>query len=116
MALCTIACDFGRPGTPSDQAWIESLFGRVKTKNPHLLAIADPAVLRAELDVIRSHYNGARLHAGIGYVCPDDEHEGRGQAIGKAREVGLEEARLRRLACHRSQRPTAPPRGPGDVG
>ncbi len=63
-------------------------FGHVKTENPHLLAIADPAVLRAELDVIRSHYNGVRLHAGIGYVCPDDEHEGRGQTIRKARRPG----------------------------
>lgn len=56
-----------------------------------------------------------RLHAGIGYVTPDDEHEGRGQAIRKAREAGLEEARLRRLAYHRSQRPAAPPKGPRDV-
>ncbi|MGH2547411.1 MAG: aminotransferase class V-fold PLP-dependent enzyme, partial [Actinomycetota bacterium] len=112
MALCAIACHFGRPGTPSDQAWIESLFGHVKTEHPHLLSITDPEVLRAELAVIRAHYNGVRLHAGIGYVCPDDEHEGRGQAIRKAREAGLEEARLRRLTYHREQRRAAPPRRP----
>jgi transposase InsO family protein len=116
MALCAIAQHFGRPGTPTDQAWIESFFGHLKAENPHLLAIEDPAVLRAELDSIRTAYNGIRLHAGIGYVCPNDEHEGRGRAIRKAREAGLEEARLRRLAYHRSQRPTAPPRGPDDVG
>jgi hypothetical protein len=56
-----------------------------------------------------------RLHAGIGYVCPNDEHEGRGPAIRKARESGLEDARLRRLAYYRKQRPAAPPRGPRDV-
>ena len=28
-----------------------------------------------------------RLHAGIGYVTPDDEHEGRGPAIRRARRV-----------------------------
>jgi hypothetical protein len=28
MALCAIAQHFGRPGTPTDQAWIESLFGQ----------------------------------------------------------------------------------------
>jgi putative transposase len=116
MALCAIACHFGRPGTPSDQAWIESLFGHVKTEHPHLVSIDDPEVLRAELAVVRSHYNGVRLHAGIGYVCPNDEHEGRGQAIRKAREAGLEEARLRRLAYHRSRHQSAPPRRPGDVG
>jgi len=66
MALCAIHQHFGRPGTPTDQAWIESLFGHVKAEWPHLLAIGDPAVLRAELDVVRERYNGVRLHAGIG--------------------------------------------------
>jgi transposase InsO family protein len=115
MALCAIAQHFGRPGTPTDQAWIESFFGHLKAEHPHLVAIEDPEVLRAELAVIRSQYNGVRLHAGIGYVCPNDEHEGRGPAIRKARESGLEDARLRRLAYHREQRPAAPPRGPRDV-
>ena len=27
LALCSIAARFGRPGTPTDQAWIETLFG-----------------------------------------------------------------------------------------
>jgi putative transposase len=124
MALCAIHQHFGRPGTPTDQAWIESLFGHVKAEWPHLLAIRDPAVLRAELAVVRERYNGVRLHAGIGYVTPDDEHEGRGQTIRKAREAGLEQARLRRLAYHRHQRhsepsthhPSEPPEKPGDVG
>ena len=124
MALCAIHQHFGRPGTPTDQAWIESLFGHVKAEWPHLLAIRDPAVLRAELAVVRERYNGVRLHAGIGYVTPDDEHQGRGQTIRKAREAGLEQARLRRLAYHRHQRhsepsthhPSEPPKEPGDVG
>ena len=34
-------------GTPTDQAWIESLNGTIKIENPHLLAIEDPATLRA---------------------------------------------------------------------
>ena len=61
MALCAIAQHFGRPGTPTDQAWIESLNGHVKIEYPHLLAIRDPATLRAELAVTREHYNGVRL-------------------------------------------------------
>lgn len=116
MALCAIAQHFGRPGTPTDQAWIESFFGHVKAEHPHLLAIADAAVLRAELAVVRAHYNGVRLHAGVGYVTPNDEHEGRGPAIRKAREAGLEAARLRRLTYHREQRQAPPDPGPGDVG
>ena len=115
LALCAIAQHFGRPGTPTDQAWIESLNGTIKIENPHLLAIRDPATLRAELAVTREHYNTVRLHAGIGYVTPDDEHEGRGEAIRKAREAGLEQARLRRLANHRAQRNTKTRKGPDDV-
>lgn len=115
MALCAIAQHFGRPGTPTDQAWIESLNGTIKIENPHLLAIGDPATLRAELAVVRAHYNGVRLHAGIGYVTPDDEHEGRGEQIRKAREAGLEQARLRRLEVNRAAREDATNQGPDDV-
>jgi putative transposase len=116
MALCAIHQHFGRPGTPTDQAWIESLFGHVKAEWPHLNAIGDPAILRAELAVVRERYNGVRLHAGIGYVTPNDEHEGRGPAIRKARQAGLEQARLQRLAWHREHRQPEPPEEPGDVG
>ena len=83
---------FGRPSTPTDQAWIESLNGTIKYEWSLLLAITDPAVLRAELDVIRTEYNTRRLHSGIGYVTPEDEHTGRGPAIRQARRDGLERA------------------------
>jgi len=116
MALCAIAQHFGRPGTPTDQAWIESFNGHLKGEYPHLEHITDPAVLRAELSVIRQHWNGVRLHAGVGYVTPNDEHEGRGPAIRKARDAGLEAARLRRLAYHRNRPQQQPDRRPHDVG
>jgi putative transposase len=116
MALCAIAQHFGRPGTPTDQAWIESLNGHVKIDYPHLLAIRDPATLRAELAVTRAHYNGIRLHQGIGYVTPDDEHQGRGEAIRKHRQAGLEQARQHRLARHRHDRQTQPTQNLDDVG
>ncbi len=116
MAMCAIAQHFGRPGTPTDQAWIESLNGHLKAEYPHLLAIRDPATLRAELEIARAHYNGVRLHAGVGYVTPNDEHEGRGEAIRKARQAGLETSRLRRLAWHRQHRHDQPIQEPDDVG
>lgn len=109
MALCAIAQHFGRPHTPTDQAWIETLFGHIKTEFPHLDKITDAAVLRAELERIREHYNTVRLHAGIGYVTPNDEHEGRGAAIRAARKQGLAQARERRIAYHRQQRNQLPP-------
>ena len=104
MAMCTIAQHFGRPHTPTDQAWIESLFSHIKADWPHLDTIDDPAVLRAQLAIIRVEYNTVRLHAAIGYVTPDDEHEGRGPANRRARRIGLMRARRQRIAYHRLQR------------
>jgi transposase InsO family protein len=104
MAICSIAQHFGRPGTPTDQAWIESLWGHVKNEHPHLMAITDPAVLAAELERVRVHYNTVRLHEAIGYVTPDDEHEGRGEAIRQARVQGLADADARRRQRRRAER------------
>jgi hypothetical protein len=56
------------------------------------------------------------LHQGVGYVTPNDEHQGRGKAIRKARRVGLEQARIRRLAWYRHNRQDDPDPGPDDVG
>jgi putative transposase len=109
LALCSIVAHFGRPGTPTDQAWIETLFGHVKGEWPHLEKIRDPAVLTAELEVVRADYSGRRLHAGTGYVTPDDEHAGRGQAIRQARHDGLARARAERLAYHRNNNPETRP-------
>lgn len=104
MAVCSIVQHFGRRSTPTDQAWIETLWGHVKHEHPHLLAITDPAVLAAELNRTRVHYNTVRLHEAIGYVTPDDEHAGRGDAIRHDREMGLIAADARRRAWHRNHR------------
>ena len=104
LALVAIAQHFGRPSTPTDQAWIESLNGTIKIEWPHLLAITDPAVLRAELDVVQAEYNTTRLHSSIGYVTPEDEHTGRGHGIRQARRDGLDRARQTRLAYNRTHR------------
>jgi transposase InsO family protein len=105
MALCSIAQHFGRPGVPTDQAPIESFFGHIKADWPHLETITDPQILGAELERVRIEYNSVRLHAAIGYVTPDDEHEGRGNQIRAARRAGLERADQQRRAYHRNHRP-----------
>lgn len=74
MASHAIAVHFERPGIPTDQAWIETFFGHLKTEFPHLLKITEPAVLRAELDQRQVQWNTARLRAGVGCVTLDDEH------------------------------------------
>ena len=109
MALLAIAQHHGRPSTPTDQAHVESFFGHLKTEWPHLTGIADPAVLDAELGRVRTEYNTVRLHAGIGYVTPADEHHGRGPAIRRARTTGLKRARQRRIEHNRNHRPGSTP-------
>jgi putative transposase len=104
MALMTIAQHHGRPGTPTDQAHIESFFSHLKGDWPHLLAITDPAALDAELGRIRTEYNTVRLHAAIGYVTPDDEHHGRGPAIRRARAAGMRRARADRIKENRANK------------
>ena len=64
MVMVAIAQHFGRPATPTNQAWIKSLNGTLKAERPHLLAITDPAVLTAEPDSVRVEYNSQRLHPG----------------------------------------------------
>jgi transposase InsO family protein len=105
MALHALAMHTGRRGTPTDQAHIESFFGHVKTEWPHLEAIRDPGVLAAALDAVRREYNTVRLHAAIGYVTPDDEHEGRGAQLRKQRQEGMRKARAERIA-YRRQHPS----------
>jgi transposase InsO family protein len=104
MAACAIMQRFGRPGTPTDQAWIKSLFGHVKAEWPHLEKIRHPGELELELDRARDEYNTVRLHAGIGYVTPDEEHHGRGDAIRQARIDGLAAARQARIDYRRTTR------------
>jgi transposase InsO family protein len=104
MALHSLAMHIGRPGTPTDQAHIESLFGHIKGEWPHLEQIRDPAVLEAALEQVRIEYNTVRLHAGIGYVTPDDEHEGRGEQIRKQRQEGLRAAHAVRIAYRRNKK------------
>ncbi|MDP9443185.1 MAG: hypothetical protein M3P83_02050 [Actinomycetota bacterium] len=78
------------------------MFGHVKGDWPHLEKIRDPGELTRELDRVRTEYNTVGLHAGIGYVTPDDEHHGRGEAIRQARRDGLTRARQARIAYRRA--------------
>ena len=109
LAMCAIAQHFGRPGTPTDQAWIESLFSHIKADWPHLDQHPRPGASCAPSSpASATSTTRVRLHAGIGYVTPDDEHEGRGPAIRAARRAGLHRARRLRIAYHRGHRQDTP--------
>jgi putative transposase len=116
LALCAIAQHFGRPHTPTDQAWIQSLNGHLKAEYPHLARHPRPGHPARRARLRPSPLQRGQAPPGRGYVTPNDEHEGRGPSIRKAREAGLETARLNRLACHRRHRHTRPEQDPDDVG
>jgi putative transposase len=103
-----IAQHFGRPGTPNDQAWIETLFGHVKGEYPHLDKIEDPGELERELERVQDLYNIVRLHQSLGYVTPEEEHHGLGPVIRKARRAGLDLAHAARVATRRKLRQDPP--------
>ena len=103
MAICSIAQHFGRRSTPTDQAWIESLFSHVKGEKPHLETLNDPADLTRELERVRHNHNSVRLHEGIGYVTPNDEHTGQGDQIRHQRQHGLQQGDAQRRAHHLKQ-------------
>ena len=109
MALMAVIQHRGRPHTPTDQAWIETLFGHIKGEWPHLDTITDPTVLETELARVRDDYNGVRLHQGIGYVTPNDEHEGHGHTIRQQRIEGLRRAHNQRITYHRRNTTTNHP-------
>ncbi len=104
MALMTIVQHHGRPGTPTDQAHIESFYSHLKGDWPHLTGIQDAGALDAELARIRREYNTNRLHAAIGYVTPEDEHHGRGPTIRRARATGMRQARADRIKHNRANK------------
>jgi putative transposase len=104
MALMAITQHHGRPGTPTDQAHIESFYSHLKGDWPHLSTIRDPAVLDSELARVRRGYNTVRLHAAVGYVTPDDEHHGRGPQIRRARAAGMRRARAERIKENRASK------------
>jgi transposase InsO family protein len=104
MALMTIAQHHGRPGTPTDQAHVESFFSHLKGDWPLLTSISDPDVLDQTLAHVRTQYNTIRLHASIGYVTPDDEHNGRGPRIRRARAAGMRRARAERIKQNRARK------------
>ena len=78
IAALAVIRHHGLPHTPTDQAWIETLFGHVRGEWPNLETITDPAELEIGLDRVR--------HPGIR----------------RARIHGLQRARHDRITCHRN--------------
>lgn len=96
VAATEIAAQLDRsvaPATRPHPSWLRPLLGQVQAEWPHLGSVTDRSRLAVELERARVEYNTVRLHGGLGYVTPSDEHAGRGDAIRAARRHGLARAR-----------------------
>ena len=65
-----VTLDFSRPGKPTDNAFVESLNGRLRDAclNSHwFLSLADA---RAKIEAWRRDYNESRPHTALGWLTP----------------------------------------------
>jgi putative transposase len=88
---------FCRPHTPDDNAEMEAFFATLKCERLYRGSYDHP--LRAEADIAQfvDYYNAERLHQGIGFVTPQERHEGRDEQLREQRKRGLQLAKLVRF-------------------
>lgn len=89
---------FSRPRTPNDNASCEAWMATIKCERLYLADTAELAPWQVEemVDTFIHHYNFVRLHQGIGFVTPDERHQGAHTSIIEARQRGMQQARRSR--------------------
>jgi putative transposase len=97
-----IRLEFARPYTPDDNAWIEAFIKYMKYHPEY------PGEFETVQDVVDWITKFQRLynnhpHSSLGYVRPNDEHEGLGNTIRQQRKENLVTAKKNRLRYYHSQ-------------
>lgn len=90
------------PYYPQSNGKLERLNKTIKSE---AIRVSNPGSLDEARKVVATfveHYNGVRLHSGIGYITPADHAAGRGPEIWKARDEKLHRARELRGERRRS--------------
>jgi putative transposase len=108
MAACTIMQRFGRPGTPTDQAWVESLSATSRASGRTWRRFATPPNSPSTSRPSGSSTTRSGCMPASATSPPDDEHQGRGDAILRNRADGLAHARRQRIDYRRSQQENQP--------
>ena len=98
-----IKLEFARPYTPDDNAWIEAFIKYMKyhPECPDFFATVQDVI--DWVAKFKRLYNN-HPHSSLGYVRPNDEHAGLGNAVRQIRKENLVAARQKRLAYYNSQR------------
>lgn len=98
-----IKLEFARPYTPDDNAWIEAF---IKYMKYHPECPDNFETVKDVIDWIAKFqklYND-HPHSSLGYIRPNEEHAGLGNAIRQVRKENLITARQRRLAFYKLQK------------
>jgi len=92
---------FARPRTPSDNPFVESLLGTIKTAPEYPGRFLDRNQAVEYFDRYFHWYNTHHLHSSIGYVTPDQCHRGLRQRIINERRAKLKKYRQLRKEVNR---------------
>jgi putative transposase len=92
---------FSRPRTPNDNPFIESAFSVVKGEPDFPGEFSDDFQADEYFDEYFGWYNAERKHGGIGFVTPDEKHQGMADAILRERRRRMQAAREKRLMINR---------------
>ena len=98
-----IRLEFARPYTPDDNAWIETFIKYMKYHPDCPEEFETVQDIADWVATFQRLYND-HPHSSLGYVRPNEEHEGLGNAIRQARKDNLLSARRMRLDFYNAQK------------
>jgi hypothetical protein len=101
--ICKIPVFYGRPQTPDDEPWIESLNKNSKYHRDVPAFFETVADVLAWLEVFQHTYNNDP-HSGIHYVTPAEAFAGKMEVILQQRKENLINANLMRLEAYRTSK------------
>ncbi|OAD98095.1 transposase (plasmid) [Pantoea sp. OXWO6B1] len=67
-----IRIDFSRPGTPTDNATVESFNGRLREEGLNENGFMSLEDARSKIEAWRIHYNQRRPHSALGWMTPSE--------------------------------------------
>jgi len=92
---------FARPRTPNDNPFVESLFGTVKTAPQYPGRFLDREEVIEYFNRYFPWYNKEHLHSGIGYVTPEQCHNGLREGIVARRKKNFKQQQHFRKEANR---------------
>ena len=84
-----VELDFSRPGTPTDNAFIEAFNARIRAECLNASGFFSLADARERIKAWRIDYNTERPHSALGHLTlgklnkPEESHDNRGRLRGK---------------------------------